>query len=114
MKVPGVQFHCGHNSGRSQRALGLLAELAGNRAVGWSGGSEPKSELNKAVVEAMAEIGIDISNQFPKPWATEFFSAADVVVTMACGEVCPRVPGSDRGHFRCPTDWSISTPGGTM
>ena len=105
-RVPGVLFLCVHNSGRSQMALGWFAHLAGDRAVAWSGGSEPEAEINDVAVAAMAEVGIDISRQFPKPWAMEFFSAADVVVTMGCGDTCPLVPGK---HYE---DWELDDPAG--
>ena len=88
-KVPGVLFLCVHNAGRSQMALGWFSHLAGSRAVAWSGGSEPGAEINQVVVAAMAEVGIDISSEFPKPWTDEFFGAADVVVTMGCGDAVP-------------------------
>ena len=67
-KVPAVLFLCVHNAGRSQMALGWFTHLAGDRAVAWSGGSEPESEINDGAVAAMAEVGIDISTAFPKPW----------------------------------------------
>ena len=74
-------------------ALGWFNHLADGRAVAWSGGSEPESEINKAAVAAMAEVGIDITGEFPKPWTQEIVQAADVVVTMGCGDSCPLVPG---------------------
>ena len=91
--VPAVLFLCVHNAGRSQMALGWFNHLAAGRAIAWSGGSEPGSELNQDVVRAMAEVGIDISEELPKPWTDEFLGAADVVVTMGCGDACPLVPG---------------------
>lgn len=103
-KLPGVLFLCVHNSGRSQMALGWFTHFAGNRAIAWSGGSEPGSEINTNVVAAMAEIGIDISREFPKPWTEEFLGAADVVVTMGCGDACPLVPGK---HYE---DWEFDDP----
>ncbi len=105
-KVPGVLFLCVHNAGRSQMALGWFSHLAGSRAVAWSGGSEPGAEINQVVVAAMAEVGIDISSEFPKPWTDEFFGAADVVVTMGCGDACPLVPGK---HYE---DWELEDPTG--
>ena len=105
-KVPAVLFSCVHNAGRSQMALGWFNHLAGHRAVAWSGGSEPASEVNAAAVEAMAEVGIDISKEFPKPWAKEFLGAADVVVTMGCGDACPIVPGKRY------EDWELEDPSG--
>jgi len=74
-------------------ALGWFNRLAGDRAVAWSGGSEPGSEVNPAAIAAMAEVGIDIGNEFPKPWTDEIVQAADVVVTMGCGDACPLFPG---------------------
>jgi len=105
-RVPGVLFLCVHNAGRSQMALGWFTHFAGARAVAWSGGSEPESEINEGAVAAMAEIGIDISQQFPKPWTDEFLGAADVVVTMGCGDACPLVPGK---HYE---DWELDDPSG--
>ncbi len=105
-KVPGVLFLCVHNAGRSQMALGWFSHLAGSRAIAWSGGAEPGAEINHAVVTAMAEVGIDISREFPKPWTDEFLGAADVVVTMGCGDACPLVPGK---HYE---DWELEDPSG--
>jgi arsenate reductase len=105
-RVPCVLFLCVHNAGRSQMALGWFTHLAGDRAVAWSGGSEPESSVNDAAVAAMKEVGIDISRQFPKPWTDEFFKAADVVVTMGCGDACPLVPGK---HYE---DWDLDDPSG--
>ncbi|WP_109525007.1 three-helix bundle dimerization domain-containing protein, partial [Nocardia aurea] len=85
---PIVLFLCVHNAGRSQMALGLFSALAGEHAVGWSGGSEFAAEINSAAVAAMAERGIDISREYPKPWTDEIVRAADVVVTMGCGDAC--------------------------
>jgi len=104
--VPIVLFLCVHNAGRSQMALGWLNHLAGDGAVAWSGGSEPTSEVNPAAVEAMAEVGIDISSEFPKPWTDEVVRAADVVITMGCGDACPIFPGKDY------QDWQVSDPAG--
>jgi arsenate reductase (thioredoxin) len=103
-KVPAVLFLCTHNAGRSQMALGWFTHLAGARAVGWSGGSDPGSDINLVAVEAMAEIGIDISMGFAKPWTLEVLAAADVVVTMGCGDACPLVPGK---HYE---DWEVPDP----
>ena len=104
--LPVVLFLCTHNAGRSQMGLGWLNHLAGGRAVGWSGGSEPGVEINPAAVEAMAEIGIDISEEFPKPWTDEIVRAADVVVTMGCGDACPLFPGTRY------EDWELPDPAG--
>ncbi|MGI8809047.1 MAG: arsenate reductase ArsC [Acidimicrobiales bacterium] len=104
--IPVVLFLCVHNAGRSQMALGWFNHLAGDRAVAWSGGSEPGSEINPAAVAAMAEVGIDISEEFPKPWTEEIVHAADVVVTMGCGDACPLFPGKRY------EDWVLSDPAG--
>jgi arsenate reductase len=90
---PVVLFLCTHNAGRSQMALGFFQRLAGDAAVAWSGGSEPGDEVNTAAIEAMRERGIDISKEFPKPWTDEVVRAADVVITMGCGDACPVFPG---------------------
>lgn len=90
---PVVLFLCTHNAGRSQMALGFFQHLAGDAAVAWSGGSEPGDEVNPAAIEAMRERGIDISREFPKPWTDEVVRAADVVITMGCGDACPVFPG---------------------
>ena len=90
---PVVLFLCTHNAGRSQMALGFFHALTGDTAVAWSGGSEPGLEVNPLAVQAMAERGIDISGEFPKPWTDETVRAADVVVTMGCGDACPIFPG---------------------
>jgi arsenate reductase (thioredoxin) len=104
--VPIVLFLCVHNAGRSQMALGWFNRLAGDRAIGWSGGSEPAGEINPAVVEAMSEIGISIAGEFPKPWTDEILRAADVVVTMGCGDACPIFPGKRY------EDWELHDPAG--
>jgi protein-tyrosine-phosphatase len=103
---PVVLFLCTHNAGRSQIALGFLRHHAGDRAVGWSGGSEPGHRLNPAAVEVMAERGIDIAQEFPKPWTDEVVRAADVVVTMGCGDACPLFPGKRY------LDWELDDPAG--
>ena len=103
---PTVLFLCTHNAGRSQMALGWFEHLAASRAVAWSGGSEPTSEVNPAAVAAMAEVGVDISGEFPKPWTDEVVRAADVVVTMGCGDACPMVPG------RRYEEWMLDDPAG--
>ena len=104
--LPVVLFLCVHNAGRSQMALGWLQRLAGDRAVAWSGGSEPGLEINPAAVEAMAEVGIDITEEFPKPWTDEIVQAADVVITMGCGDACPIFPGKRY------EDWPLDDPAG--
>ncbi|MGH3786744.1 MAG: arsenate reductase ArsC [Pseudonocardiaceae bacterium] len=103
---PIVLFLCTHNAGRSQMALGFFTHFAGDRAVAWSGGSQPASSINPAAVDAMAERGIDISGEYPKPWTDEIVRAADVVVTMGCGDACPVFPG------RRYEDWQLADPAG--
>jgi protein-tyrosine-phosphatase len=104
--MPVVLFLCVHNAGRSQMAMGFFQHLAGGRALAWSGGSEPGDQLNPAVVEAMHERGIDISGEFPKPWTDEIVQAADVVITMGCGDTCPIFPGKRY------EDWQLDDPAG--
>lgn len=101
---PAVLFLCVRNGGRSQMARAFLEHHAGDRAVGWSGGSEPGGALVPAVVTAMAERGIDISGEAPQPWTDETLRAADVVVTMGCGDACPIVPGTRY------LDWELDDP----
>jgi len=103
---PVVLFLCTHNAGRSQMALGFFTHLAGDAAVAWSGGSEPGMEINPAAVAAMAERGIDITGEYPKPWTDEIVQAADVVVTMGCGDACPVFPGTRY------EDWDLDDPAG--
>jgi arsenate reductase (thioredoxin) len=103
---PVVLFLCVHNAGRSQMAMGFFTHLAGDAAVAWSGGSEPASTVNPAAVAAMREVGIDISGEFPKPWTDEVVRAADVVVTMGCGDACPVFPGKRY------EDWVLDDPAG--
>ena len=104
--LPVVLFLCVHNAGRSQMALGWFNHLAGDRAVAWSGGSEPGKEVNPSAVLAMAEVGIDVAQEFPKPWTDEIVQAADVVVTMGCGDACPLFPGKRY------EDWELEDPAG--
>lgn len=99
---PAVLFLCTHNAGRSQMALGYFNYLAGDQGVAWSGGSEPGNEINPAAVAAMAEVGIDITGEFPKPWTDEVVQAADVVVTMGCGDACPFYPGKRYENWELP------------
>jgi arsenate reductase len=101
---PTVLFLCVHNAGRSQMALGFFQHLAGDAAVGWSGGSEPSTEINPVVVQAMKERGIDVSAEFPKPWTDETVHAADVVITMGCGDACPIFPGKRY------EEWALDDP----
>ena len=90
---PAVLFLCVHNAGRSQMAAGWLRHLAGGAVDVYSGGSEPGTDVNRVAVEAMAEVGIDIGTEFPRRWTDEIVRAADVVVTMGCGDACPVFPG---------------------
>lgn len=104
--TPSVLFLCVHNAGRSQMAAGWLRHLAGDRVEVFSGGSDPGAETNAVAVEAMAEVGIDISSEFPKPWTDEIARAADVIVTMGCGDACPVLPGKRY------EDWELTDPAG--
>jgi protein-tyrosine-phosphatase len=104
--IPEVLFVCVHNAGRSQMAAALLAQLAAGRVRVTSAGSEPASQLNPAVVQAMAEIGLDLSAEFPKPLTTGQVQAADVVITMGCGDTCPVFPGKRY------LDWDLPDPAG--
>ncbi|ART70611.1 phosphotyrosine protein phosphatase [Mycobacterium dioxanotrophicus] len=99
---PTVLFLCTHNAGRSQMALGYFTHMAGDRAVAWSGGSEPGNEINPAAIAAMAEVGIDITGEYPKPWTDEIVAAADVVITMGCGDACPIFPGKRYENWELP------------
>ena len=101
-----VIFACVHNAGRSQMAAGFMRHLAGDRVDVFSGGSEPAAQVNQAAVAAMAEKGIDISLEIPQPWADEIVRAADVVVTMGCGDACPVFPGKRY------LDWELDDPAG--
>ncbi|WUT25834.1 arsenate reductase ArsC [Streptomyces sp. NBC_00696] len=103
---PVVLFLCVHNAGRSQMALGFFQHLAGDGAVAWSGGSEPGNEINPSAIDAMSERGIDISREFTKPWTEAIVRAADVVVTMGCGDACPVFPGKRY------LDWTLNDPAG--
>ena len=106
MTVPAVLFLCVHNAGRSQMALGWLEHLARDRAVAFSGGSEPGAAVNPAAVAAMAEVGIDIAHRTPRRWSESDLAAADVVVTMGCGDSCPFIPGKRY------EDWKLDDPAG--
>ena len=101
---PAVLFVCVHNAGRSQMAAGLLDEIGEGRIEVRSAGSAPADELNPRVVEAMAEVGLDISREFPKPLTDDAVKAADVVVTMGCGDECPFYPGKRY------EDWELDDP----
>jgi protein-tyrosine-phosphatase len=103
---PMIVFMCVQNAGRSQMAAGWMQHRAGEHVEVYSGGSDPASVVNPAAVAAMAEIGIDISKEFPKPWTDEVVRAADVIVTMGCGDSCPIFPG------RRYLDWEVGDPAG--
>lgn len=105
-EVPEVLFVCVHNAGRSQMAAALLNHHAEGRIHVRSAGSAPGEEINPNVVEALAEVGIDVSHEFPKPLADELVRAADAVVTMGCGDACPVYPGKRY------MDWTIEDPAG--
>jgi len=104
--TPAVLFLCVHNAGRSQMAAGWMRHLAGDQIEVFSGGSAPAETLNRGAVEAMAEVGIDITAELPMPWADEIVRAADVVVTMGCGDACPLFPGKRY------LDWELEDPSG--
>ena len=104
--VPSVLFVCVHNAGRSQMAAGWLIHLAGERVEVRSAGSAPKDAVNPAAVEAMAEVGIDISTQSPKVLTVDAVQACDVVITMGCGDACPIFPGKRY------LDWDLPDPAG--
>ena len=99
-------FVCTHNAGRSQMAAALLDHRAAGRVRVTSAGSQPADQLNPAVVQAMAEIGLDISREFPKPLTTGKVQAADIVITMGCGDACPIYPGKRY------EDWELPDPAG--
>ena len=104
--VPEVLFVCTHNAGRSQMAAALLDHQAAGRVRVTSAGSQPASELNPAVVAAMAEVGLDISSEFPKPLTSDKVQAAGIVITMGCGDACPVYPGKRY------LDWDLPDPAG--
>jgi arsenate reductase (thioredoxin) len=103
-EMPEVLFVCVRNAGRSQMAAALLDARAGGRVHVRSAGSDPAERINPAVVEALAEIGIDVEQEFPKPLTDEVVRAADAVVTMGCGDACPVYPGK---HYE---DWEVDDP----
>ena len=104
--IPEVLFVCTHNAGRSQMAAALLDRQAAGRLRVTSAGSQPADQLNPAVVQAMAEIGIDISQESPKPLTGVKVQAADIVITMGCGDACPVYPGKRY------LDWDLPDPAG--
>jgi arsenate reductase len=103
---PEVLFVCVHNAGRSQMAAAFLDHLGAGRVVVRSAGSEPADTVNPGVIEAMAEVGLDISKEFPKPLTDDAVQASDVVVTMGCGDACPFYPGKRY------LDWDLPDPAG--
>lgn len=104
--IPEVLFVCTHNAGRSQMAAALLDHQAAGRVRVTSAGSQPASQLNPAVVQAMVEIGLDISREIPKRLTTGQVQAADIVITMGCGDACPFYPGKRY------LDWDLPDPAG--
>lgn len=103
---PSVLFVCVHNAGRSQMAAGFLRHIAGDRIEVRSAGSMPADQINPVAVEAMAELGIDITSEQPKILTTEAVQASDVVITMGCGDACPFFPGKRY------EDWKLDDPAG--
>ncbi|MCR3719533.1 Protein-tyrosine-phosphatase [Prauserella flava] len=104
--IPEVLFVCVHNAGRSQMAAALLDHHAAGRVTVRSAGSAPAESINPAVREVMGELGLDLSKEFPKPLTTEAVQAADVVITMGCGDACPVFPGKRY------LDWQLDDPAG--
>jgi arsenate reductase len=104
--TPTVLFVCVHNAGRSQMAAGYLQDLAGGRIEVRSAGSEPKDQINPIAVEVMLEVGIDITANTPKLLTVDAVRAADVVITMGCGDACPIFPGKRY------EDWELDDPAG--
>jgi arsenate reductase (thioredoxin) len=105
-QAPEVLFVCVHNAGRSQMAAGLLDKHAAGRIHVRSAGSDPAEQLNPNVVAAMAEVGVDLEREFPKPLTDEVVRAADAVITMGCGDACPIYPGKRY------EDWELEDPAG--
>ncbi|MFI9328718.1 arsenate reductase ArsC [Kitasatospora sp. NPDC052868] len=104
--VPSVLFVCVHNAGRSQMAAAFLTRIGGDRVQVRSAGSAPADSVNPAVVEALAEVGIDISAETPKVLTVEAVQSSDVVITMGCGDACPYFPGKRY------LDWTLDDPAG--
>lgn len=103
---PTVLFLCTHNAGRSQMAAGFMRQLSGGGVNVFTGGSAPAEEVNAVAAAAMLEKGIDIGDQRPKKWSDQIVRAADVVVTMGCGDACPVYPGKRY------LDWQVDDPAG--
>jgi protein-tyrosine-phosphatase len=104
--TPVVAFLCVQNAGRSQMAAGWARFLAGDAVEVYSGGSDPAGEVNPVAVEAMAEVGVDISKESPKTWTDEILQASDLIITMGCGDACPVYPGKRY------EDWEVTDPAG--
>ena len=104
--MAGILFLCIHNAGRSQMAAGFARELGGDKVSIFSGGSEPADRVNPMAIEAMAELGIDISGHTPQKFTDELLNRVDVVVTMGCGDTCPYIPGKRY------LDWPLDDPRG--
>jgi arsenate reductase len=104
--TPEVLFVCVHNAGRSQMAAALMQHHAQGQVVVRSAGSAPTSEVNPAVVEVMAEMGLDLATEFPKPLTTDAIQSSDVVITMGCGDACPVYPGKRY------LEWELDDPAG--
>jgi arsenate reductase (thioredoxin) len=105
-EMPEVLFVCVHNSGRSQMAAGLVKLRSQGRIHVRSAGSDPGEQINPAVIEVMGELGVDMSEEFPKPLTDEVVAAADAVITMGCGDACPIYPGKKY------EDWKLDDPAG--
>ena len=105
-RMPEVLYVCIHNAGRSQMAAVLTSYLSDGRVIVRSADSEPGTQINPIVIEAMAELGLDMSEQFPKPLTDEAVQASDVVITMGCGDACPVYPGKRY------LDWELDDPAG--
>jgi protein-tyrosine-phosphatase len=103
---PAVLFLCTRNAGRSQMAKGFFDHYAADAATAWTGGTDPGTDVHATAVEAMREQGIDISDEFPKPWTDEVVRAADVVISMGCGDACPIFPG------KLYEEWRLDDPAG--
>jgi arsenate reductase (thioredoxin) len=105
-RKPTVLFVCVHNAGRSQMAAGWLTSMAGGRIDVYSAGTEPADRINPVAVEAMREVGVDITSQYPKQLTADSAQQADVVITMGCGDSCPIFPGTRY------EDWELTDPAG--
>ena len=103
---PSVLFLCVHNAGRSQMAAGFMSVLSAGKVDVFTGGSEPADDINHTAAQAMLEKGINIKGEIPQPWADEIVRAADVVITMGCGDACPIYPGKRY------VDWEVDDPAG--